>query len=343
MTDRLQVIASMNRTFNIALCAADTLAGETLVSQLETGEFDGKPLPITGLSLVPENPEAPCDLEFHGEAMDFTLAEALDFSEVSFFIIPAYTPRNVELLSRAVESGCVVIDASRGAAVQGYTVPVMPGLNEHFLAEVAENRYAVMPSTAVAPLLPLLQAIHCSFVVSRLSVTVMEPASSLGREGVDRLRKQTVELLNGKPVEGDADDRQAYNVVPTLETDDSGNDMPSELSLVLDEQVDVRVMRALAPVFFGHSFVVDMDMMQPVDLDELKSVLQELGGVSLMDDDERPTVERIAGTNDIAVGGFRQGGHYSNGLSFWVAADSLNRCAVHAVELVGLLIKDLAK
>ncbi|WP_299729141.1 Asd/ArgC dimerization domain-containing protein [uncultured Endozoicomonas sp.] len=337
----------MNQTLNIAISAADTLAGETLVRQLEEHLMDGQSLPVLNLYLISEKADAVCELEFHGEELEYTSADAVDFSMVNFLMIPSGTQRNVELMSRAVESGCYIVDASRGAAAQGYTLPVMPGFNEHFLSEVAENRYAVMPSSIAAPLLPLIQMIHQYCSVSRISLAVMQSVASHGRIGVDALRKQTIELLNGKPIESEQfDHRLAYNLVPEKASEDE-NDNESlighELRMALGEEVDIRVSATTVPVFFGDSFLVDIDGVQPFELEELKAALEEWGGVSLLADEELPTVERIAGSDEMCIGRIQQVGTYNRGLSFWVVADSLNRGAVQAVELAGLLIKDLAR
>ncbi|MGB0360837.1 MAG: hypothetical protein ACPGEF_05470, partial [Endozoicomonas sp.] len=111
----------MNQTINIAISAAETLAGETLVHQLEEHLMDGQTLPIMNLYLISDTPGGGCELEFHGEALEYISIDEVDFSQVDFLMIPARTQRHVDLMSRAVDSDCCIIDASYGAAVQGYT------------------------------------------------------------------------------------------------------------------------------------------------------------------------------------------------------------------------------
>ncbi|MFK0569937.1 Asd/ArgC dimerization domain-containing protein [Endozoicomonas sp.] len=339
----------MNRTYNIAIYAADTLAGETLVRQLEEQLFDGKPLPVLSFYPLCESSRSSGSVEFHGETLEFMGIEDVDFSSTDFLLMPAGCDRNAELMTRAVESGCVIIDASRGAATQGYTVPVMAGFNEHFLEESVENRYFAVPGTAAACLLPLLQRIHQRFSVSRLSLVIMQPVASLGKKGIDVLSKQTIELLNGQPVEhGDYSRRLAYNLMPDQddkEGEPAGNEtiIRNELLLALGDEIDIRVTCITAPVFFGDSYVIDLDAVQPVDIQEIQSLLLEFPCVSLAEDSGLSTVEDVAGTDQIHIGRLRQGSDYGTDLSFWLVADSLKRGAVHAVELIGLLIKDFAK
>ncbi|USE39378.1 Asd/ArgC dimerization domain-containing protein [Endozoicomonas sp. SCSIO W0465] len=339
----------MNRTYNIAIYAADTLAGETLVRQLEEQLFGGNPLPVMGLYPLTESSQVQGSVEFHGETLEFVAADEADFSATDFLVMPAGCDRNVELMTRAVESGCVIIDASRGAASQGYTVPVMVDLNAHFIEEAMDNRYFAVPGSAVACLLPLLQKLHQRFTIRRMNLVVMRPVASLGNKGVDALRQQTIELLNGKPVEcGDFSARLAYNLIPEVDAGEGGKianeaDMRSELLMILGEELDIRVTCITTPVFFGDSYIIDLDTVQPVDIPEIPSLLSELPEVSVADGSDMPTLEDAAGSDQLHIGKIRQQSDYATDLSFWMVADSFKRSAVHAVELIGLLIKDFAK
>ena len=339
----------MNRTYNIAIYAADTLAGETLVRQLEESLFDGKPLPVMSLYPLVEFAQASGSVEFHGETLEFISADEADFSDTDFLVMPAGCHRNADLMTRAVECGCVIIDAAKGAASQGYTVPVMVDLNKHFIEETIDNRYFAVPGSAIACLLPLLQKLHQRFTLSRINLVVMQPVAALGKKGIDALRKQTIELLNGKPTEHcDFSARLAYNLIPEVDAEESektGNEanMRNELLVALGDELDIRVTCITAPVFFGDSYVVDLDTVQSVDFQEIQSLLSELSEMLVADGSGLPTLEDAAGSDQLHIGKLRQQSDYATDLSFWLVADSFKRSAVHAVELIGLLIKDFAK
>ncbi|WP_257284904.1 Asd/ArgC dimerization domain-containing protein [Endozoicomonas sp. SESOKO1] len=339
----------MNRTYNIAIYAADTLAGETLVRQLEEPLFDGKPLPVMSLYPLVESPQASGSVEFHGETLEYIPVDEADFSSADFLVMPTGCHRNAELMTRAVESGCAIIDASTGAASQGYTVPVMADLNTHFIEEAMDNRYFAVPGSAVACLLPLLQKLHHRYTLSRINLVIMQPVAALGKKGVDALRKQTIELLNGKPVEhGDFAARLAYNLIPEVDAGEGEKianevNVRNELVVALGEELDIRVACITAPVFFGDSYVIDLDTVQPVEIQEIQSLLSELPEISVADGSDLPTLEDAAGSDQLHIGKIRQQSDYTTDLSFWMVADSFKRSAVHAVELIGLLIKDFAK
>ena len=98
-----------------------------------------------------------------------------------------------------------------------------------------------------------------------------------------------------------------------------------------------------APVFFGDSYVIDLDTVQPVDIQEIASLLSEHPEISVADGSDLPTLEDAAGSDQLYIGKIRQQSDYETDLSFWIVADSFKRSSVHAVELIGLLIKDFAK
>ena len=335
----------MNRTYTLAIYAADTLAGETLIQQLEEPINGGQPLPVRTIYPIVESEAAAGYVEFHGEPIEFVSAKDMDFSATDILVLPAGCQRHADLMVRAAESGCVIIDASKDAATLGLTQPVMIDFNEHFLAEAAENRYLAVPSTAAATLLPLLHRVHQQYGLSRINLVVMQPVAALGKQGIETLRQQTVALLNGKPVESqEFAHRLAYNVLPQQETETANNEtlMQRELQLALGETTDIRVSCVTVPVFYGDSLIVDLDTVQPFALDDIKCLIAEQRHFSVADASTLTTIENVAGSDGIHVGKFRRVSGYGTDLSFWLAADSLKGAAAHAVELIELLINDFA-
>ena len=336
----------MSRTFNIAIYSAETLAGETLIRQLEEPLLSGTILPVLNLLPISESSEFTGVVEFHGTTLECVTADVADVASTDFLLMPAGCGRNAQLMTRAIESGCTVIDASKGAAMQGYTMPVLPGLNEYLLAELAENRYLAVPGSAAASLLPVLQRIHQQFSLSRINLVLMQPAAALGKSGVDALRKQTIDLLNGKPAQQDGfTQRLAYNLVPERSTQEASQEViiRSELLMALGEELDIRVTNITAPVFFGDSCVIDLDTVQAVEIHEIRSLLAEFPEVFLAEADEVPTIAGAAGTDQLYIGNLSHKSDYGTDLSFWLVVDSFKRGAIHIVELLELLIKGLAE
>lgn len=116
--------------------------------------------------------------------------------------------------------------------------------------------------------------------VARWVVTVCEPASERGRQGVEELQQQTVALLSFKQLPQAVFDTQAaFNVLARY-----GDDAPVKLA-AMEERI-ARHLQALhpagpqpslrlvqAPVFHGHVFSVWVEFEKPIAVDDLEAEL----------------------------------------------------------------------
>ena len=67
-------------------------------------------------------------------------------------------------------------------------------------------------------------------------------ATAAGISGVNTLRTQTIELLNGKSVEkGESEHRFAYNLVPELTGSVIGTNILQELTLATGDNTEINV------------------------------------------------------------------------------------------------------
>ena len=333
----------MTRTYEIAVSDAGSLAGETLIKLLEERQFPA-------IKLYPLGSDTEASVEYLGEELELVGSNTINFADVDMLFIPAGTLRDPDMMAQAVDAGCLVIDASRGAAVMGHTTPVLPGVNDYQLEEASLNRYVIVPSSPAALLLPALQKMQERFGLTRINLTACLSVANAGNDGVNELRNQTVQLLNGKPVETKAyPHRIAYNMLPQVGAiDEQGvaeaeQHLRAELQALLSHEIDVRVTCVTAPVFFGDSLSVDLDSDQPMDLQDVADILSNLNDHELSESGAYPTAEEAAGGDGIQIGRLRQSSVYGTDFSFWLVADGVKRGAIAVVDVAELLIKDFAK
>lgn len=333
----------MTNTYDIAVSHATSLAGETLIKLLEERQFPA-------IKLYPLDASADSDttVEYMGEELDLVAADNVNLARVDFLFIPAGSPRDQAMMMKAIEAGCTVIDGSVGAATSDSILPVLPGINDYQLEEARMNRYVAFPASPAATLLPVLHAIQTRYGINRLTVTACLAVANAGNEGVTELRNQTIQLLNGKPVEQNTwPHRVAYNLLPQVgDIDEQGvtkveQQIKQETNALLHNELDMRITCMIAPVFYGDSLVVDLDTDEPMDIYEISGLLGEEENVDVAMGQEYPTAEEAAGSDQVKLGRLRQSSVYGTDLSFWVTADGVRRGALIAVELAELLIKDL--
>jgi aspartate-semialdehyde dehydrogenase len=98
-----------------------------------------------------------------------------------------------------------------------------------------------------------------------------------------------------------------------------------------------------APVFFGDSFSVSLQLSGAVDLATVNAVLEAAPGIELIEAGDYPTaVGDAVGQDVVYVGRVRTGIDDPEELNLWITSDNVRKgAALNAVQVAELLIKDL--
>ena len=329
----------MNKLFDVVVYDAGSLNGEALLALLNERVF-----PAGNLYAIAENPEPDAVVSFQDQDVDVLKAEGFEFVDADLLILPVGCKASDELVSRATGSGCLVIDGrldSRAGPL------LMPGINEGQLDSARENKVVVLPSSPAALMLPVLKPLEEALGIDSVSVTVCQSVSDLGSDGINELRKQTVELLNGKPVSGG---RMAFNLLPQVGELDS-NGVSSREQGIINELAaglgsdDMRINPTCVrvPVFFGDSLSIQLELDRPFDVTVVRELLAAVQGVELTTGDDYPTVESVAGNDSIVVGRIRHQTAFAGQLALWLVADPVRRAAINTIDMAEILLKDFLK
>ena len=330
----------MNRMLEVVVYDADSLAGEALLELLDERVF-----PVGTLYAIADQPEADAVVSFQEQDVDVLKATGFEFVDVDVLFLPVGCRASDELVTAAVEAGSMVVDGRTGSQAGPM---LLPGLNGEQVDEARSGRVAVIPSSSAALLLPVLQPLEEALGIDSVSVTACQSVSGFGSEAITELRKQTIDLLSGKPVSGELfSQRVAFNLLPEVgELDQQGmtsaeRGMVRELVSGLGSD-DLRINPAciLAPVFFGDSLSVQLEVDRAVDAAAVRELLADVKGVELADAGECPTVETVAGNDHIVVGRVRHMPDFPGQLALWLVADPVRRGAINAIDVAQILLKD---
>ena len=335
----------MNQTFDIAVVGATGTVGETIVQILEERNF-----PVADLHLLASIESAGSSVPFRGKNVRVREVDVFDFSNVQVFFFAAGPSVTSSYAAKASAAGCAVIDLS-GVLPALQAPQVVPEANAQVLAGLPKPVQVSSPSpsaTALAVALAPLRGLHD---FQRVTVTACLAVSAQGREAVSELARQTTALLNLHPLESNFFDRQmAFNLLAQVGTPDEQGHVPLEKRLVtqLREILDLPTLKVSvtciqAPVFFGDSFSVSVQMAEPVDLDAVNAALEAADGLELVDAGDYPTaVGDAVGQDLVYVGRVRHGVDDTSELNLWITSDNVRKgAALNAVQLAELLIKDL--
>ncbi|MFP3923844.1 aspartate-semialdehyde dehydrogenase [Pseudomonas sp. W5-36] len=336
----------MSQSFDIAVIGATGTVGETIVQILEERDF-----PVGDLHLLASAESAGSSVPYRGKNVRVREVDAFDFSKakIAFFAAGATVTRSYA--ERATAAGCVVIDLSAGLSVE-QAPNVVPEVNGPRLADLAKPQQVACPSSSAAALALVLTPLRALLNLERITVTACLAVSSMGREGVTELARQTAELLNVRPLEPKVFDRQmAFNVLAQVGKPDAEGHVPLEKRLVSELRellslplIKVGVSCIQVPVFFGDSLSVSVQTREPVDIKAVHAALETAEGIELVEPGDYPTpVGDAVGQDAVYVGRLRGGVDDGCELNFWVTLDNVRKgAALNAVQVAELLIKDVA-
>ncbi|KQB54600.1 aspartate-semialdehyde dehydrogenase [Pseudomonas endophytica] len=335
----------MNQSFDIAVVGATGTVGETLVQLLQEREF-----PVANLHVLASSESAGSSVPFRGKNVRVREVDEFDFTKAKLVFFAAGPAVTLSYVAKAHAAGCSVIDLS-GALPSDQAPQVVPECNAQILAGLEKPIQISSPSpsaTALAVVLgPLLELLE----LQRVSVTACLAVSAQGREAVSELARQTTALLNMHPLETSFFDRQmAFNLLAQVGKPDAQGHVPLEKRLVKElrevlglPSLKISVTCIQAPVFFGDSYSVSLQLAAPVDLPAVTAALEAGAGIELVDADDYPTaVGDAVGQDVVYVGRVRHGIDDTCELNLWLTSDNVRKgAALNAVQLAELLIKDL--
>ena len=201
---------------------------------------------------------------------------------------------------------------------------------------------AVVPAHPVATTLALL-ATRLSKGVQRprtLAVTVLQPASELGRAGLDELHQQTVSLLSFKDLPQSTFDAQtAFNVLvdlgegSALKLSERSRAIASQYASLSGADLPQIALQILqVPVFHGYVCSIFVEFNSVVSRATIVKALDG-GRVEVTEEMELPSNLLAAGRGELLVSVSPSGTEDASS-RFWlcVAADNLKLAAANAID-----------
>jgi len=333
----------LSKELSIALVGASGAAGAEILRVLEERRF-----PVKSLRLLAPEGSAGEFVEFCGEDLlvEKLSDDAFRGVDVAFFFAAAELSR--EFCPAAVAAGAVCIDGSGAWSLDPAVPLVVPEVNPDTLAGYRAKGIVACPHAATALLATALKPLHDYARIRRVVVSTYQAVSASGQEGIDELRVQTGELLNGRPAESKVYPHQiAFNCLPHigafLESGYSREEqsLADETRKILgDDTLQLTATAVRVPVFYGHSATANLETERPLGVEQARELLRDAPGCQLVDDpagNHYPTPLSAAGQESTLVGRIRADASVACGLNLWLCADNLRPGATNAVQIAELL------
>ncbi|MDY0190464.1 MAG: aspartate-semialdehyde dehydrogenase [Desulfuromonas sp.] len=332
--------------YNVAIVGATGVVGRQVIDLLGQRNF-----PVGSLALYASEKSVGEFLEFNDSSLPVQLLEQDSFKGIDIAFFCAGVAISEQYCSAAAASGVLCIDMS-GFFSADATVPlVVPEINPASLQGIKATRIVANPHCASIQLSLLVQALSSVTKMRRVVVSSYQSVSDVGQKGVDELRTQSGELLNGRPSKHKVYPHQmAYNCLPQV-----GEFLADGYTVVEHQLIDetrqivgndslaISATAVTVPLFYGSCQAVNIATEDELSIERVRELLSNFPAIQVVDDVtnlEYPMPVDVLDQDQLFVGRIRPDSSIDGGLNMWTALDNLRKgCATNAVQIAELLIK----
>ncbi|MBU0551195.1 aspartate-semialdehyde dehydrogenase [Myxococcota bacterium] len=303
-------------------------------------------IPIRELRLLASERSAGVELMFKHQSLKVQPISEAALKGVDYALFSAGTEISAAWAPKAAALGAVVVDNTRAFRMDPRIPLIVPEVNGALLT----GREAIIanPNCSTIQLVVALKPLHDRFGLERVITCTYQSASGAGREAMDELRDQVVDLLNFREVQHDIFPRRlAFDVIPTIDQRLEDGYTGEEEKMIRETQkimglpdLPVSATCVRVPVFIGHCLSANVALKQAASREAAREALAAGAGIVLSEPGEFPTAADVAGQDEVYVGRVRVDRSNPRGLEMWVAADNLRKgAATNSVQIAALMIQ----
>jgi aspartate-semialdehyde dehydrogenase len=334
--------------YDVAVVGATGAVGEIMLEILAERNF-----PVNNVYPLASARSAGKKVRFGNKYLTVQDLDAFDFSKVQIGLFSAGAGISEKYAPIAARAGCVVIDNTSQFRYDDEIPLVIPEVNPHAIADYKRHGIIANPNCSTIQMLVALKPLHDAAGIERINVCTYQAVSGTGKEAIEELASQTMELLNGRSAEAKVYPRQiAFNVLPHIDVFQDNGYTKEEMKMVWetrkimeDDSIQVNPTAVRVPVFYGHSEALHVETREKLDSVQATELLKNAPGIVVLDerrDGGYPTAVSEGATNDpVYVGRIREDISHPRGLDLWVVADNVRKgAALNSIQIAEILVKE---
>jgi aspartate-semialdehyde dehydrogenase len=333
-----------SKMYRIGIVGASSLAGKELSEEL------GESLLGASDFVLLDEEEAAGQITTAADEVSFIQRlEASSFERMDFVFFAGAAAVTKKHWQSARRAGASIVDLTYALEDEKDVLVRAPWVAE-VLAEKSTHRAvepdlktpAVVAAHPVALMLALIAArLQAKMPLAGIAATVMEPASEYGREAMDELHQQTVNLLSFQALPREQYDAQVtFNLLPALgeaakvNLKATGQRIRRHYVGLAEGSLPALALQMVqAPVFHGYAVSLLIDFDKPATMTEVEAALSGEHMDVVSGESDPPSNLSAAGQEDIMVRVTEATGDGKAGTRFWlwIASDNLKLAALNAV------------
>lgn len=332
----------MKKDIVLAVVGATGAVGGEILKVIEE-----RSIPYKELKLLAGKKSAGTKISFKG--VEYTVEETTkeSFEGVDYAIF-AGGPASREFGRYAQSVGVTVIDNSSTFRLEPDVPLVVPEVNPEALD--GHNGLIANPNCSTILLVSALNPLHKYAKVKRVIVSTYQAVSGAGKEAIDELKEQSLQVLNGEEIHPSAFRYQiAYNLIPQIDVWVDDDYTKEEMKLVWethkilsDDSIGITPTAVRVPVFRSHCESVYVETEKPVTPEKARELLAAEPNIIIRDDPANfvyPMPIDATDTDEVYVGRIRKDTVNDHALNMWIAFDQLRKgAATNAVQILELLL-----
>ncbi|MBR6091319.1 MAG: aspartate-semialdehyde dehydrogenase [Bacteroidales bacterium] len=325
----------------IAVIGATGLVGQKMLQVLAE-----RNLPVDELIVAASERSIGKKTTFKGKGYTLISVEEAIEKRPDIAIFSAGADASLKYAPLFAEKGTYVVDNSSAWRKKEGIPLVVPEINANDIT--VDTHIIANPNCSTIQLVMALAPLHRKYGIKRIVVSTYQSVSGSGLKGLNQLHCEQ----RGEKADNPAYPHQIHeNIIPHGGNFlDDGNTTEEEKLIfetnkILHSKIAVSATVARVPVYGGHSESVNVEFLQPYDLQEIRTILENTPGVIVADDPSKnlyPTPIMAYDRDEVFVGRMRRDNSIENGFNFWVVSDNIRKgAATNAVEIAQYLIKKI--
>ncbi|AIY83207.1 aspartate-semialdehyde dehydrogenase [Clostridium baratii str. Sullivan] len=327
--------------YNVAIVGATGNVGRKFLSILEEREF-----PVKNLYLFASAKSKGKKMTFKGKEyiVEETIEENIKSKDIDFALFSAGGDTSLEFAPIFSKYGAVVIDNSSAWRMDPKVPLVVPEVNPEDIKW--HNGIIANPNCSTIQAMPVLKVINDKYGLKRVVYSTYQAVSGAGIQAIRDLEdgmKGIAPKKFPKPIVG--------NVLPHIDVFLENGYTKEEMKMINEtrkilhiDDLKVTATTVRVPVLNSHSESINVETINPFELEDVIKTLEEAPGVTVWNDVENlqyPTPLEVTDKDDVYVGRIRRDFSIDNGLNLWVVADNIRKgAALNAVQIAELMINN---
>ncbi|MEM7297418.1 MAG: aspartate-semialdehyde dehydrogenase [Bacteroidota bacterium] len=317
----------------VAIIGASGLVGQKMLEILTERKFHvSEFIPVASERSIGKK------VSFNGEEYAIVSIEDAIAVKPDIALFSAGGSVSLEFAPKFAEVGTVVIDNSSAWRMDPRKKLVVPEVNGAVMR--IDDRIIANPNCSTIQMVVALKPLHDAFKIKRIVVSTYQSVTGSGKGAVDQLNGER----EGKDIQKVYPHKIDMNALPHIDVFQENGYTKEEMKMVNetkkimgDDDIQVTATCVRIPTIGGHSESVNIEFAEEFELEQVKSLLSEANGITVIDNpeaNEYPMPLNAHDKDDVFVGRIRRDETQPKTLNMWIVSDNLRKgAATNAVQI----------